>query len=784
MLHIGGEPAHHRGMPDPAQTSTAPPRAETADLESRIFRSPAAASPWLSLRLPEAWRVEPQRNVVSGLITAVVTLPLAMGLGALAVAPFGPAFTSLGVVAGLYSAAFLGLIAFFAGARGIAIYAPRSLVSFVIGSVSGALLVGAAWLPADEPAVVMSALFLLMAMAGAFQLAFALARLPRLMKFMPTPVMAGFQNAAAITIALSQWHVLVGLDKRPALEGIAASVPQMKPLQLLVGVATLVLAFHAQKIVKRVPQLLTALVVGSLLYYFLVALGLSSYLGATLGYIPVRIPDGAELAGIVALTQLPGFREALPSIVVAAASIAVVASLDVLISAKVVENVSGQRGNATRELTGMGIANSLTPLLGGIAGSISLASTTANHRSGATNAISLLTHGVLFLLMVTLLAPLLGFIPKVVIAALVLFAGTQLFDRWTFQLVERTVGAKRVNWRNIAIDLAVIVLVASVALMGQIIAAVGAGIAIAILVFTARMSRGMIRSVRYGEDLRSRRTRKASDLTALAASGRGIVVIELEGPLFFASAEQLHNRIDAAIAEKARYVILDVSRVNEIDSTGGQILIQTAKRMKAAGAQLLFCGQDEKIAGLLRDHGVAESIPKERFFPDADRALEWSENHLLAPMAAGDAVEVEHGFDRLDIVQGLAADELALVLPLLERREFAAGSTVFRQGDEGDALYVILKGSASVRMNLPAGERRLVTFSPGTVFGEMALLDRERRSATVTADEPLTCYVFRLPSWEMFSRTHPAIAMKLLANLARAMSLRIRQANRTLFDNG
>jgi MFS superfamily sulfate permease-like transporter len=242
-------------MPDPATTSTAADEGASG-LESRIFRSPAAPPPWLSLRLPAAWTVEPRRNIVAGLITAVVTLPIAMGLGALAVAPFGAAFTSLGVVAGLYSAAFLGLITFFAGARGIAIYAPRSLVSFVIASVSGGLLVGAGWLPADDPAVVMAALFLLMAMAGAFQLAFALARLPRLMKFMPTPVMAGFQNAAAITIVLSQLHVLFGLARRPALEGIAASVPHMKPLTLAVGVATLVLAFHGQKIVKRVPQLL------------------------------------------------------------------------------------------------------------------------------------------------------------------------------------------------------------------------------------------------------------------------------------------------------------------------------------------------------------------------------------------------------------------------------------------------------------------------------------------------------------------------------------------------
>jgi SulP family sulfate permease len=773
--------------PEPAstETSAAAGEAEPVNLESRIFRSPAALSPWTSFHFPAEARVDPRRNVLAGTITAVVTLPLAMGLGALAVAPFGPAFVSLGVVAGLYSVAFLGLITFVAGARGIAIYAPRSLVSFVIASISGSLFVGAEWLTADDPQAVMYALFLLMAMAGAFQLAFALARLPRLMKFIPTPVMAGFQNAAAIVITLSQLHVLFGLEKRPPLDGIRAAVADMKPLQLLVGLATLAIVFHGQRVVKRVPPLLTALVAGTLLFYLFAALGLSPYLGDTLGHIPMRIPDGSELAGIIAMTQRPGFGEALPAMVIAAGSIAVVASLDVLISAKVVENLSGQRGNATRELTAMGLANTLTPLLGGIAGSISLSSTTANHRSGATSAVSLLTHGILFLLMVTLLAPLLGFIPKVVIAALVIYAGTQLFDRWTFQLVERLVGARSVNWRNIAIDLVVIFLVATVALMGQIIAAVGAGIAIAILVFTARMSRGMIRNVRYGHELRSRRTRKSSDLDALAANGRQILVIELQGPLFFASAEQLHNRIDAAMKEKARYVILDVARVNEIDSTGAQILIQTWRRMKAAGVELLICGQDDhpKTAALLRDHGVAELITKERFFPDADRALEWCENRLLAPLKGAGAAEEDHQFERLDIVQGLAPEERSVLLPMLVRREFAAGATIFREGDEGDALYLILRGSASVRMKLPTGDRRLITFSPGTMFGEMALVDRERRSATVTADEPLTCYVFELASWNGFAASHPRIAMKLLGNLAREMSLRIRQANRSAFDN-
>ena len=741
-------------------------------MESRIFNSAVASSPWKFSRVPVAWTVEPHRNIVAGLVAGVVSLPLSMGLGALAVAPFGPEYVQLGVQAGLYGAAFLSLIAVLAGARGVAIYAPRSLISFVIASVVGEVLVGAAWLPRGDPSVVMSALFLMIAMAGAFQVVFALVRLPRLVKFIPTPVMAGFQNAAAITICLTQLHVMLGLANRPAMSGWVGALSDVRPLQLALGLATLALAFKGQHLVKKVPPLVTGLIGGTLLYYVLSAAGLSAELGDVLGRIPVRIPDGSEFAGIMAMTQLPGFMQALPTLVIGASSIAVVASLDVLISAKVVENLSGQRGNSTRELLCIGVANAVTPLLGGIGGAISLAPTTTNYRSGARNALSLLTHGVLFVLIIVLLAPLVGMIPRVVIAALVLYAGIQLFDRWSIKLVGRIARGKMVNWGGIAVDLAVIVLVTTVALLGEIAIAVVLGIIIAIIVFTVRMSHGMIRSVRYGDVLHS--------------SGRRIIVIELEGALFFASAEELHNRVDTAIADNVRYVVLDIARVSEVDSTGAQILIQTAQRMKAAGVQVLLCGKDERsrTVVLLRDHGVVDALTRERFFPDADRALEWCENHLLAGLHSRGTVDGDHPFEQLDIVQGLSPSEQVVFRATLDRHEYPVGKTIFEQGEEGDALYVIVRGSASVRMQLPTGDVRLVTFSSGTVFGEMALLDRQLRSATVTSDEPLSCYVLDRSRFDRLSAEYPRVAMTLLANMAREMSLRMRRANMALVDQG
>jgi anti-anti-sigma factor len=737
--------------------------------------------------VPPAWRTEPRANVTGGLLAAIVSLPLSMGLGALAFSPFGPEFAARGVLAGIFAAAFLGLVAVLMGARGVAIYAPRSLVSFMIAAVSADLFLQAMWLPSNDPDTLAAAIFLLLALSGAFQLAFGLARLAKVVKFIPTPVMAGFQNAASLIIMLSQLPVLLGLPKRPALAEWPAALADARPLGIVVGGLTLLLVFQAPRITRRVPPLVLGLVAGTLLYYLFVLLGLQAHLGPTLGSIPVRIPEAHELATIMALTTVPGFGEALPGIVLGAASIALVASLDVLISAKIVENLSRRRGNATQELVSIGAANLMAPLFGGIAGSITLGPTTTAIKAGARNSLALLVHSLVFLAVVPLFAPLIGHTPRVVIAALVFHAGTQLFDRWTLQLVRRVAGRKAIHWPSISIDLCVIVIVASVAFAGEVVAAVLIGVTVAVVVFTMRMSRGVIRREQYGDVVQSRRARVMTDAALLAERGRSILAIELEGPLFFASAEELHNRIDAAVAEDVRYIVLDVARVTELDSTGARILLQANERLRAAQRRLVLSGAEARpqLAALLSDHAVTEALTRERMFPDLDRALEWCENDLLATEGGAAPAAGEHPFEALDILRELDSADREALRSVLERRVYQPGETVFRQGDEGSALFIIASGSGSVLLgnaDADAGRRRLMTFSQGTFFGEMAFFDREHRSATVTADERLVCYVLERSSFDRLAEAHPRAGMALLANLARELSMRMRRANRTLLE--
>jgi CRP-like cAMP-binding protein len=138
--------------------------------------------------------------------------------------------------------------------------------------------------------------------------------------------------------------------------------------------------------------------------------------------------------------------------------------------------------------------------------------------------------------------------------------------------------------------------------------------------------------------------------------------------------------------------------------------------------------------------------------------------------------------DQIDLFHGLASDERTLVASFMSQHTYAVGETVFSEGDEGDALFIIVRGAASVRIALPVGDRRLVTFAPGTVFGEMALLDRQKRSATIRADEELVCFVLQRARFDELANDYPKVAMMLMANMAREMSHRLRTINRAHAD--
>jgi anti-anti-sigma factor len=271
-------------------------------------------------------------------------------------------------------------------------------------------------------------------------------------------------------------------------------------------------------------------------------------------------------------------------------------------------------------------------------------------------------------------------------------------------------------------------------------------------------------------------------MEVLCKHGYRINVLELEGSIFFGSADKLSHEIDKiANEEGVSYIILDMKRVKEIDSTGVRILQQTYLLLERQGKSMAisYLEKEDPLWQFLKDMGLFSTMGEQNFFPETDLALEHFEDRLLNEILPKATYSEEALLENLTVLQGLQREEMKTVSRFLILEHFEKGDAVFRQGDKSNALFFITKGSADVTISLPGVRRkkRLATLSPGTIFGEMALLDGKPRSANVEAREYFTCYRLSLENFERLKNEHPNISITIVTNISRIIAKRLRLAN-------
>lgn len=723
-------------------------------------------------------------DLKGGVAAAVVSVPLVVGFGLFAFAPLGERYAGFGVQAGLCAAAVASLTALLLGARSPLIFAPRSITSFLVNAIALQLVGITAAHHLDTPAQVLAVLLLTFLLAGAIQALFGALRLGDLAKYIPFPVIAGFQNGAALLLLFSQIDPLLGLHGHTADAGYWNRLHEIQPLTLAIGLASCAVMLYTGRLTRRIPATIVAVLGGCALYYLLAAMGFGHALGPVIGDIGSALPDTAflrETAG--ALGALP-LADLGPLILAWAITLALIGSLDALLVCKVLEHLSRRRSNGDRMLFRLGLGNCVAAGLGAIPSAVSLVSSQANHAAGGRSRRSVMIFVVLIVMAGIFAGNLIAIIPKVVIAALLMVTALHLFDRWTLRLIMQLARGKLAHRSAVLFDLAVVATVAGAAIFTNLVMAGALGVIAAIIAFLLRMSRSIIRRSYSGDAARSRKAREEKVMGILDGQRHRIRVFELEGVLFFGTAERLAVEVERAVENGADHVILDLRRVSEIDSTGAQLLSHLNDDISGRGRHLTLAAVDEhtRIGRSLKDMGVLAAFTHRRFFPDTDHAIEVAEDLLILAVAGANESGLEFPFHDLEVLEGASAQEIARLRPMFARREFAAGEAVFREGAPGSELYVIARGTASVKLRRGEGqgETRLVTFAPGTVFGELALLDTEVRSATVVADEPLVCFVLNAADFEKIKIAEPRIAILLLTNLARLLSERLRRSNRMI----
>lgn len=716
-----------------------------------------------------------------------MAIPLALGYGMFAFVALGERYFAVGVMAGLVSAMVVGFSVILLGDRSRAIYAPRIVTTFFIGALlRGMVLSDAPLLEAgggDTTAVV---LLLVVLLAGAMQILFGWVRLGSLLKHTPQPVLAGFQNAAAILLFLVQCSNFLGLPKQTPITQLPGQLSQLQPLTLCVGLVTFGCMWHAKRVLATVPPLITALSLGTVTYYGLVATGFADQLGPRIGDAHILLSDIWLLPRWVQLAQHAALLDFLPTLLGGALGLALIASLDALLCTRLLAGAGSRAVDSDRQLMRLGLGNMLAASVGGITSGVNLGPSLVNRAFGARTRLSVLVNASLVLLTLWFLLPLVAYLPRVVLSATIMVIAIQHLDASTVPLLRRLARGEFADRRSMAVDLGLTMLVTMLAISIDIVTAVLIGVMLAVIVSVTRLSRSVIRTDYGGDQVRSRRRRDPAAESILQARAAQIRVLVLEGAVFFGTAERLFAAMETAVTQGARCIILDLRHVTYIDSTGARLMVSMLHMLNGHDAVLLLSHLDAHGPGAatLADAGMLAALSAQRVFRDTDRALEYAEDRLLADASS----TVPDAFLPLEcqpLFAGLSAPDVNLACAVFHPRLYPERAVLCREGETGRELFVICSGSASVYLaGRAGGSTRLVTFAAGTSFGEMALLDAQPRSATIIADRSLRCYVLDAQGFDQLKQTSPAVAIQLLVNMNRQLANHVRQGNRTIDQLG
>ncbi|MFN8025574.1 MAG: glutaminase A [Acidimicrobiia bacterium] len=281
--------------------------------------------------------------------------------------------------------------------------------------------------------------------------------------------------------------------------------------------------------------------------------------------------------------------------------------------------------------------------------------------------------------------------------------------------------------------------------------------------------RAVVRRSYHAGETRSNRVRTPTQYDFLALRCQSVVVFELQGDLFFSSAERLYRTVTEELAD-ATHVIFDCRRVGGVDDAAVSVLHALREELDERDIPLLATdlGADHKLAPIAGE-----------VFADTDAALEWCEEALLAQAGLDDGdAGILLPLAEQELLAGMSHAELAAIEALAECQKFEAGEVVVAEGDESDAVYFLRAGRVRVRLQMARGrERRLATLGAGVAFGEMAFLDELRRSADIVAETDTVVDRLPIAEFRRLAAEHPGITERFAVNMVRNLGARLRRAN-------
>lgn len=509
-------------------------------------------------------------DVYGGLTAAVVALPLALAFGVA---------SGVGPIAGLYGAIAVGFFAAVFGGTGSQISGPTGPMTVVMGVI------------VTQFAGNLTDAFAIVILGGLLQILFGLLRVGRYVSYTPYSVVSGFMSGIGVIIVLIQVRPFAGLDG--VAGGPLANIrvwPEMLTAMnidaLLIGAASLaIMIFWPVRLRTYLPSALAALIVGTLLGVFLLPLA------PVIGVVPSGLPD--LQIPVVSLDHLPLILQ--PALI-----LALLGSIDSLLTSLVADSITRSRHNSNRELIGQGVGNMVAGLIGGLPGAGATMRTVVNVRAGGRSPLSGAFHAIVLLALVLGLGPVAEVIPHAALAGILIKVGWDIID-WGYLKHFRRAPRDKLLVMFVTLFLTVLV---------DLITAVAVGLIVAGFVTARWMEAEELKGVTQVALPGGEIGLGTEEQTELHKANGHVGLLSLRGRFSYASARELAQAVPHA-SPRYKVMIYDFTDTAHVDTSAA---ISIAELISEAGRDEGRCfvtGLSDKTEETLRSLGALDGLPED-----------------------------------------------------------------------------------------------------------------------------------------------------------------------------
>ena len=525
-------------------------------------------------------------DVFGGITAAVVALPLAQAFGV---------SSGAGAIAGLYGAVIVGFFAALFGGTPSQISGPTGPMTVVMATVFSGVV-------AANPENGIAMAFTVVMLGGIFQILFGVMRLGKYITLMPYTVISGFMSGIGMIIILIEVGPFLG---HPTSANVVESVSkfpsfisQANPTATLLGILTLIIVFAAPaKLTRFIPSPLLALIVGTLIPFYLMP---NSDL-PLIGDIPSGLPN----------LQFPVFQFVqLKTMVGYGLMLAVLGSIDSLLTSLVADNITHTQHDSDRELIGQGIGNLISGLFGGLPGAGATMRTVINVKTGGKTPISGMVHALVLLVIVLRAGGLTANIPHAVLAGILIKVGIDIID-WSFLKRAHQISLKATGIMYIVLFLTIFV---------DLITAVAVGVFLANLLTVKNLTdlqSSRVKAIINPDEENALTTEEKYILKQ--AKGK-ILLFSLSGPMSFGAAKTISQRM--GIVRNYDVLILDLTDVPLIGVTASLAIENMVKDACAKNHQVFLVSNTKEVRERLQKMKLFRFLTPDHQFSDRFSALQ------------------------------------------------------------------------------------------------------------------------------------------------------------------